>query len=162
MVSSTTFISSPPSPPPVGSPSPSPPPPPSSFSSFSFCIEYLHGNKLNKPALVHENISVKNVLLVPQFKPLLSDSGLHQLLTKDTVFSSLKASAAMGYLAPDAARFAVESCTFIDFVDPNLHGRLCEHEAAKFAKVALRCTHESPDQRPSVEEVVQELSNLLC
>ncbi|GKD18196.1 probable LRR receptor-like serine/threonine-protein kinase [Tanacetum coccineum] len=140
--------------------------------------------------MVHQNISVKNVLLDQRFKPLLSDSGLHQLLTKDTVFSSLKASAAMGYLAPEygttgrftqksdiyafgvlvfqiisgkrkfasAARFAAESCTFIDFIDPNLHGRFCEHEAAKFAKIALMCTHESPDQRPSVEEVVQELA----
>ncbi|PWA77246.1 leucine-rich repeat protein kinase family protein [Artemisia annua] len=157
-------------------------------------IEYLHGSKLNKPAMVHQNISVKNVLLDQRFKPLLSDSGLHQLLTKDTVFSSLKASAAMGYLAPEygttgrftqksdiyafgvlvfqiisgkrkfasAARFAAESCTFIDFIDPNLHGRFCEHEAAKFAKIALMCTHESPDQRPSVEDVVQELGNPLC
>lgn len=156
-------------------------------------IEYLHGSKLNKPAMVHQNISVKNVLLDQRFKPLLSDSGLHQLLTKDTVFSALKASAAMGYLAPEyattgrftqksdiyafgvlvfqiisgkrkfasAARFAAESCTFIDFIDPNLHGRFCEHEAAKFAKIALMCTHESPDQRPSVEEVVQELGNPL-
>ncbi|CAI9260984.1 unnamed protein product [Lactuca saligna] len=157
-------------------------------------IEYLHGSKLNKPALVHQNISVKNVLLDQRFKPLLSDSGVHQLLTKDTVFSSLKASAAMGYLAPEyattgrftqksdiyafgvlvfqiisgkrkfasAARFAAESCTFIDFIDPNLHGRFCEHEAAKFAKIALMCTHELPEQRPSVEEVVQELGNPLC
>ncbi|KAD7480395.1 hypothetical protein E3N88_03531 [Mikania micrantha] len=157
-------------------------------------IEYLHGSKLNKPALVHQNISVKNVLLDKRFKPLLSDSGLHQLLTKDTVFSSLKASAAMGYLAPEyattgrftqksdiyafgvlifqiisgkrkfasAARFAAESCTFIDFIDPNLHGSFCEQEAAKFAKIALMCTHETPDQRPSIEEVVQELCNPLC
>ncbi|XP_071707662.1 uncharacterized protein [Rutidosis leptorrhynchoides] len=157
-------------------------------------IEYLHGSKLNKPAMVHQNISVKNVLLDQRFKPLLSDSGLHQLLTKDTVYSSLKASAAMGYLAPEyattgrftqksdiyafgvlvfqiisgkrkfasGARFAAESCTFIDFVDPNLHGRFCELEAAKFARIALMCTHECPDQRPSVEEVVQELGNPLC
>ncbi|XP_076926340.1 proline-rich receptor-like protein kinase PERK8 [Bidens hawaiensis] len=157
-------------------------------------IEYLHGSKVNKPALVHQNISVKNVQLDQRFKPLLSDSGLHQLLTKDTVFSSLKASAAMGYLAPEyattgrftqksdiyafgvlvfqiisgkrkfasAARFAAESCTFIDFIDPNLHERFCELEAAKFAKVALMCTHESPDQRPSIEEVVQELCSPLC
>nr|XP_043633858.1 LRR receptor kinase BAK1 [Erigeron canadensis] len=156
-------------------------------------IEYLHGSKLNKPAMVHQNISVKNVLLDQRFKPLLSDSGLHQLLTEDSVFSSLKASAAMGYLAPEyattgrftqksdiyafgvlvfqiisgkrkfasAARFAAESCTFIDFIDPNLQGRFCEHEAAKFAKIALMCTHESPDQRPSIEEVVQELGNPL-
>ncbi|KAJ0658173.1 putative protein kinase RLK-Pelle-LRR-IV family [Helianthus annuus] len=157
-------------------------------------IEYLHGSKLNKPALVHQNISVKNVLLDQRFKPLLSDSGLHQLLTKDTVYSSLKASAAMGYLAPEyattgrftqksdiyafgvlvfqiisgkrkfasAARFAAESCTFIDFIDPNLHARFCEQEAAKFAKIALMCTHETPDQRPSIEEVVQELCSPLC
>lgn len=33
--------------------------------------------------------------------PVLSDSGLHKLLADDIVFSMLKGSAAMGYLAPE-------------------------------------------------------------
>ncbi|KAA8520508.1 hypothetical protein F0562_014764 [Nyssa sinensis] len=61
-------------------------------------IGYLHGNK---PALVHQNISAEKVLVDEQYSPLLSDSGLHKLLVDDIVFSTLKASAAMGYLAPE-------------------------------------------------------------
>lgn len=162
------------------------------ISGIAKGLEYLHGCKVNKPALVHQNISAKNVLIDQRFKPLLSDSGLHKLLTDDTVFSALKASAAMGYLAPEYAtigrfteksdifafgvlvfqilsgkrnvnsstRAAAESCVFHDFIDANIHGKFCEHEAAKLATLALLCTHESPEQRPSMDAVVQELSTL--
>ncbi|KAB1208172.1 Protein NSP-INTERACTING KINASE 2 [Morella rubra] len=64
-------------------------------------IAYLHCSKANKPALVHQNISAYKVLIDQRFNPLLSDSGMHKLLTNDVVFSALKASAAMGYLAPE-------------------------------------------------------------
>ncbi|XP_059449821.1 LRR receptor-like serine/threonine-protein kinase GSO1 [Corylus avellana] len=64
-------------------------------------IAYLHSSKVNKPALVHQNISAEKVLVDRRFNPFLSDSGLHKLLTDDVVFSALKASAAMGYLAPE-------------------------------------------------------------
>ena len=70
-------------------------------SSPNTGIEYLHSYKVNKPALVHQNISAENVLIDQKFNPLLSDSGLHKLLTNDIVFSALKTSAAMGYLAPE-------------------------------------------------------------
>ncbi|KAE8736476.1 Detected protein of unknown function [Hibiscus syriacus] len=66
-------------------------------------IAYLHEYKVNKPALVHQNISAKNVLLDHRFNPKLSDSGLHNILTIDIVFGVHKASAAMGYLAPKYA-----------------------------------------------------------
>ena len=56
---------------------------------------------MNKPAIVHQNISAASVLIDQRNRPLLSDSGLHKLLTNDTVFSTLKDSAAMGYLAPE-------------------------------------------------------------
>lgn len=144
---------------------------------------------MNKPALVHQNISAKNVLLDQCFKPFLSDSGLHKLLTNDTVFSALKASAAMGYLAPEytttgrfteksdvyafgvlifqilsgkrkyssSLRTAAESSSF-EFIDPNLHGQFSEPEATFLARLAISCTHESPEERPSMETIVQELS----
>ncbi|GAB2265347.1 hypothetical protein Dimus_000412 [Dionaea muscipula] len=66
-------------------------------------IDYLHKCKVNKPPLVHQNISAEKVLLDERFTPLISDSGINKLLTNDTVFSTLKASAAMGYLAPEYA-----------------------------------------------------------
>ena len=154
-------------------------------------MAYLHGNKANKPALVHQNISAEKVLLDQRFNPLLSDSGLHNLLTNDIVFSALKASAARGYLAPEytstgrfteksdvyafgvlvfqvlsgkqkvtnLVRLGAESCRFQDFIDPNLHGRFFEYEAAKLAGIAWLCTHDSPAERPSMEVVIQELGN---
>ncbi|KAK2971738.1 hypothetical protein RJ640_022877 [Escallonia rubra] len=154
-------------------------------------LEYLHGCKVNKPALVHQNISAGNVHIDQRHKPLLSESGLHKLLTNDTVFSALKASAAMGYLAPEysttgrfteksdiyafgvlvfqiisgkrkvssSMRVAAESHRFHELVDTSIHGRFSENEAAKLAKIALMCTHESPEKRPSMEAIVQELGN---
>ncbi|XP_076910439.1 calcium/calmodulin-regulated receptor-like kinase 1 [Bidens hawaiensis] len=64
-------------------------------------IEHLHEAKGKRPALVHQNISAEKVLIDQQYKPLLSGSGLHKLLADDIIFSTLKASAAMGYLAPE-------------------------------------------------------------
>ncbi|KAB2054720.1 hypothetical protein ES319_A12G273600v1 [Gossypium barbadense] len=154
-------------------------------------IAYLHEYKVNKPALVHRNISAEKVLVDHRFNPLLSDSGLHNILTIDIVFGSLKASAAMGYLAPEYAntgrfteksdvyafgtlvlqllsgkqkvtssvRLGAETRKYQDFIDPNLHGRFFEHEAAKLARIAWLCIHECPIERPSMEEVVQELGN---
>lgn len=66
-------------------------------------IEYLHSSNPSRPSLVHQNISAQKVLLDKHYKPLLSDSGIHKLLANDAVFSTLKASAAMGYLAPEYA-----------------------------------------------------------
>lgn len=153
-------------------------------------IEYLHGcRKASRPSsLVHQNISAKNVLINQWSEPLLSDSCLHKLLTDDTVFSSLKASAAMGYLAPEytntgrfteksdvfafgvllfqilsgkrkyvaSIRASAESCS-LDFVDASLHGKVNETEAAMLARVAVMCTHESPEERPAMEKIVCEL-----
>lgn len=64
-------------------------------------IAYLHAHKPNKAPLLHQNISADKVLIDQRFNPLLYQSGLHRLLTNDVVFSLLKASAAMGYLAPE-------------------------------------------------------------
>ncbi|KAF7093294.1 hypothetical protein CFC21_095713 [Triticum aestivum] len=78
-------------------------------------IEYLHSKKSNKPSLVHQNISADKILLDHHFAPCLSVPGLHKLLADDVVFSTLKASAAMGYLAPEYAntgRFTEKSDVF--------------------------------------------------
>lgn len=78
-------------------------------------IEYLHSKKSNKPSLVHQNISAEKILLDHHFIPRLSVPGLHKLLADDVVFSTLKASAAMGYLAPEYAntgRFTEKSDVF--------------------------------------------------
>jgi hypothetical protein len=64
-------------------------------------ISYLHSNDSNKPGIIHQNISVKKVLLDEKFNPLIMDSGLLKLLADDIIFSALKISAALGYMAPE-------------------------------------------------------------
>ncbi|KAJ4776663.1 Protein NSP-INTERACTING KINASE 2 [Rhynchospora pubera] len=66
-------------------------------------IEYLHNNRANKPSILHQNISAEKILLDLHYVPKLSCVGLHKLLADDINFSTLKASAAMGYLAPEYA-----------------------------------------------------------
>ncbi|CAA2988895.1 probable LRR receptor-like serine threonine-kinase At1g34110 [Olea europaea subsp. europaea] len=159
------------------------------INSIAKGIEYLHAVSINKPSLFHQNISAKNVLIDQQFKALLSDSGLHELLTNDTVFSVLKANARMGYLALEftstgrftkksdiyafgvlifqilsgkrkyttSLRAAAESCRFQELIDSNLHGSFFEPDATKIAKVVVWCTHDSPEERPSMETIIREL-----
>ncbi|XP_031274685.1 probable LRR receptor-like serine/threonine-protein kinase At1g34110 [Pistacia vera] len=153
-------------------------------------IAYLHGSELNKPAIVHRNISVEKILLDQQFNPLIADCSLHKLLADDIVFLALKTSAAMGYLAPEyvttghfteksdvfafgviilqilssrlllssSMRVAAESGIFENFIDKNLKGNFSESEAAMLGKIALACTQELPENRPSMEAVVEELT----
>lgn len=60
-------------------------------------IEYLYEG-ISK-AVVHQNISAEKILLDQHLNPLLSDCGLHKLLADDIVYSILKSSAGVGYLA---------------------------------------------------------------
>ncbi|KAG9155592.1 hypothetical protein Leryth_024350 [Lithospermum erythrorhizon] len=155
-------------------------------------INYLHGTKGSKKALVHQNISAEKVLIDQCHKPLLSDSGVHKLLADDIVFSRLKSTAAMGYLAPEyttTGRFTEKSDVYAfgmivlqilsgkrkitqlhrhgaelgrleDFVDINLGINFSAFEAAKLGKIALLCTHEFADQRPTMEIVMEELNDI--
>ncbi|KAI4327076.1 hypothetical protein L6164_019577 [Bauhinia variegata] len=152
-------------------------------------IGYLHRSESNKPAIVHQNLSVEKVVLDHQFNPLIMEAGLPKLLADDVVFSALKVSAAMGYLAPEyittgrftekidiyafgvivlqvlsgkktiggSIRMALESYRFEDFIDTNLKGRYSKSQAAVLAKLAMLCTHELPDQRPTMQEVISDL-----
>jgi serine/threonine protein kinase len=153
-------------------------------------IRYLHSIEEKKPAIIHRRISVEKVLLDQQVNPLIADSGLAKLLADDIVFSTIKISAAMGYLAPEyvttglfteksdiysfgviilqilsgkqllsnSMRLAAACCRYNDFIDTSLRGNFSESEAAKLAKIALACTDDLPDQRPTMKEVIQELN----
>ena len=159
----------------------------------NFCIagiEYLHSARPSKPALVHQNISADKVLLDYAYRPLISGCGLHKLLVDDLVFSTLKASAARGYLAPEyttVGRLSEKSDVYAfgvivlqvlagkrkvavttaqlpgdveELVDGNLRGSYSAAEAAKLAEIAVACTDEDPDQRPTMAELLQELGTL--
>lgn len=156
-------------------------------------MEYLHSNKPSKPSLLHQNMSSTKVLIDHHFNPLISGSGLYKLLADDVIFSSLKTSAAMGYLAPEytvVGRFSeksdvyafgvivfqlltgktrishlrpeVESGKLEDLIDENLQGNYSKPEAAKLTGIALLCTSEVSNQRPTMEAVLQELDGSRC
>ncbi|XP_059640275.1 protein NSP-INTERACTING KINASE 2-like [Cornus florida] len=159
------------------------------ISGIARGIGYLHSSEPSKPGLVHRNISVEKVLIDQRFNPLILDSGLLHLLADDVVFSALKVSAALGYMAPEyittgrftvksdvyafgviilqilsgerkltcSMRLAAESCRFEDFIDSNLQGKFSEFEASKLVEIALLCTHELPDNRPTMDVVIEEL-----
>ncbi|KHG14855.1 nsp-interacting kinase 2 -like protein [Gossypium arboreum] len=154
-------------------------------------LEYLHKSEANKPPIVHRNISVEKVLIDQQFNPLIADSGLHKIFADDIVYSTLKVSAAMGYLAPEyimtgrftektdvfafgviilqilsgkllltsSMRSGAETSKFEDFVDKNLRGEFSESMASKLGKIALNCTNEEPNDRPSMETIIKELND---
>lgn len=153
-------------------------------------ICYVHRSKGKKPALVHQNISAEKVLLDHWNNPLLADSGLHQLLVNDILFSKLKSAAAMGYFAPEyttTGRFTDKSDVYAfgvlvfqilsgktlinptirkgaeagkldEFIDSNFDGDFPELEAERLGRLAVLCTHDSPSLRPSMEDIVKELS----
>lgn len=154
-------------------------------------IGYLDNGEGSKPAVVHQNISVEKILIDQQLNPLIMDSGLPKLLADDVIYSALKTSAAMGYMAPEyittgrfteksdvfafgviifqilsgkrllssSMRSAAECCSFENFIDSNLKGNFTEPEAAILGKIALRCTSELPDNRPTIFRVIEELND---
>lgn len=156
-------------------------------------MEYLHRNERNKGAIIHQNISVEKVVLDEQLRPLIVDCGLLKLLADDVVYSALKVSAALGYMAPEyistgrfteksdvyaygviilqllsgrtvlsaAVRTAAESGKVGELIDAKLEGKYCESEGARLAKMALDCTNDDPQNRPTMELVVRELSLLV-
>ncbi|KAK3224808.1 hypothetical protein Dsin_004670 [Dipteronia sinensis] len=58
----------------------------------------------------------------------------------------------------DSMRLAVKSCKFEDFIDSNLKEKFSESEAAKLGKIALLCTHEDPENRPTIGTVIEEFT----
>ncbi|KAG5231233.1 LRR receptor serine/threonine-protein kinase [Salix suchowensis] len=101
-----------------------------------------------------------------------------QLLADDVVFSMLKASAAMGYLAPEyttTGRFTEKSDIYafgmivLQILSGKRNITQLTHHAAESCrkllrirgsqawKIALCCTNESPNHRPTMEAVMQEL-----
>lgn len=64
-------------------------------------LHYLHKENASKPPVVHQNICAEKILIDGRFNPLISDAGIPKILADDSIFSTLKISAAMGYLAPE-------------------------------------------------------------
>ncbi|KAK8963634.1 putative LRR receptor-like serine/threonine-protein kinase [Platanthera guangdongensis] len=154
-------------------------------------IEFLHSTKVIKPSLVHQNITADKIFLDHNFTPFLSCCSLHRLLADDIVFSTVKTTAAMGYLAPEYTRtgglteksdvyaFGIVVLQILlgkqramhlkpsgkddgieDRIDGKLEGNFSREEAEKLAEIASLCTSEIPNQRPAMEDVLEELISL--
>ncbi|KAK9914098.1 hypothetical protein M0R45_037894 [Rubus argutus] len=116
-----------------------------------------------KPALVHQNISAEK-----HSRPALLWATCSRIHHYRTVYEKSDVYA-FGVLVfqilsgkrkvINSMRLGAESADSKTISTKNLNGRFFEYEASKLAKTALLCTHESPIERPSMGEVVQELSN---
>lgn len=56
-------------------------------------------------------------------------------------------------------RKGAEAGNLDEFIDPNLEGNFLEYEAERLGRLALQCTHDSPSLRPSMEDIVKELTS---
>ncbi|KAL0311664.1 UNVERIFIED_CONTAM: Somatic embryogenesis receptor kinase [Sesamum calycinum] len=126
-------------------------------------IEYLHGNQKNKPTLVHRNISAeKGSAAMGYLAPEYTTTG--RFTEKSDVyafgmiiFQILSGKSRITQLNCHGA----EISRFEDFIDANLAGKFNESEAARLGEVALLCTHESPNHRPDIGTVMQELNDIM-
>ncbi|KAK4384244.1 Somatic embryogenesis receptor kinase [Sesamum angolense] len=125
-------------------------------------IEYLHGNQKNKPTLVHRNISAEKGAAMGYLAPEYTTTG--RFTEKSDVyafgmiiFQILSGKSRITQLNCHGA----EISRFEDFIDANLAGKFNESEAARLGEVALLCTHESPNHRPDIGTVMQELNDIM-
>ncbi|KNA13646.1 hypothetical protein SOVF_114770 [Spinacia oleracea] len=105
---------------------------------------YLHEKNESKPSVVHQNMSAEKIVLDNQYNPLILDSGLRKILADDTIFSALKMSAAMGYLAPEyitTGRFTEKSDVYafgvivLHVISGNQQRTSVMRSAAEFSKL---------------------------
>ncbi|KAI3713341.1 hypothetical protein L1987_71918 [Smallanthus sonchifolius] len=154
-------------------------------------LAYLHRDEPEKPGMIHRNISMEKILIDQHYNPLITDAGLLKLLADDIVYSALKVSAALGYMAPEyittgkfteksdvyafgvvvlqilsgksnvtgSIRAAAADGRFDDFIDENLECEFSESEADKLTEIGLICVDELPENRLTMEDVIQELTN---
>ncbi|EEF50375.1 leucine rich repeat receptor kinase, putative [Ricinus communis] len=127
-------------------------------------IGYLHGNKGSKRALFHQNISAEKVIIdiraaMGYLAPEYTTTGRFTEKSDVYSFGMIVLQILSGKRNITAMiRHAVESCKVELFIDAKLEGKFSELEAIELGKLALLCTHESPDQRPTVETVLREVS----
>ncbi|KAK4793227.1 hypothetical protein SAY86_023662 [Trapa natans] len=62
-------------------------------------------------------------------------------------------------LVNPVVRKGAEAASFNELIDPNLEGNFREVEAERLGRLALLCTRDSPDLRPSMDDIMKELSD---
>ncbi|KAK6121635.1 hypothetical protein DH2020_044626 [Rehmannia glutinosa] len=117
-------------------------------------IEYLHGNKNGKPTLVHRNISAEKDTNRPKLQPSTLRFRPSQTISRRYSLLDSQGITQLNCHGAEISRFE-------DFIDVNLDGKFKESEAARLGEVALLCTHESPNQRPDIGTVMQELDDII-
>ena len=134
---------------------------------------------------------MEKILIDQQYNPLITDAGLLKLLADDIVYSALKVSAALGYMAPEyittgkfteksdvyafgvvvlqilsgksnltgSIRAAAFDRRFEDFIDESLEGKFSESEADRLTRIGVICVDELPENRPTMEDVIHQLTS---
>ncbi|KAG2404896.1 Receptor-like protein [Vigna angularis] len=108
-------------------------------------VAYLHHDCA--PPIVHRDIKANNILIGPEFEPYIADFGLAKLVDDgDFARSSSTLAGSYGYIAPGG----------VEVVDESLRARP-ESEIEEMLQtlgVALLCVNSSPDDRPTMKDVV--------
>ncbi|ESQ40011.1 hypothetical protein EUTSA_v10012735mg [Eutrema salsugineum] len=146
-------------------------------------IRYLHTEA--NPPVFHRDIKASNILLDPNFNAKVADFGLSRLAPaledEEDVpkHVSTVVRGTLGYLDPeyflthklmdksDVYSIGVVFLELLTGMHAISHGKNIRMEswsmksAENFASLALRCSHDSPDMRLAMIEVVKELEALL-
>ncbi|KAI7737576.1 hypothetical protein M8C21_019537 [Ambrosia artemisiifolia] len=102
-------------------------------------LAYLHHDC--SPRIVHRDIKSSNILLDENLEPRVSDIGLAKLLVDEEAHVTTVVAGTFGYLAPDVVD---NRCTDAD-----------ASTVEAVLEIAGRCTEANPDDRPSMQEVLQ-------
>ncbi|KAL1826052.1 hypothetical protein ACET3Z_012830 [Daucus carota] len=144
---------------------------------LAHALSYLHHDC--SPTIVHRDISLNNILLEPDLEPRLLDFGTARFLsTESSNWTNVAGS--YGYMAPDVYSFGVVTLEifmgrhpgeFLSTLSGNsdlalkdvLDQRLpppterTEEVVKVVISAALACTHSTPESRPTMHSVAQEL-----
>ncbi|URE32349.1 receptor-like protein kinase [Musa troglodytarum] len=101
-------------------------------------LEYLH--KGCRPPLIHRDVKTANILLSERLEAKIADFGLSKTFQNEV---------------------STHVSTAVDIVDARLQGEYDVNSVWKCVDVALKCTSQSSQQRPTMTDVVMQLKESL-